>query len=65
VRWTNYVQSLGAYQGALDSKEFYVRQFLDLRDAEARYDTSKLEAVLSTLVEVAEAIAKSHLNFPG
>jgi hypothetical protein len=60
VGWTNYVQSLGVYQGALDSKEFYVRQFLDLRDAEARYDTSKLEAVLSTLIEAAEGVAKGH-----
>jgi HEPN/Toprim N-terminal domain 1 len=60
VRWTNYVQSLGVYQGALDSKEFYVRQFLNLRDAEARYDTSKLEAVLSTLIDAAEGIAKGH-----
>jgi hypothetical protein len=31
VRRTNYVQSIGVYQGALESKEFYVRQFLDLR----------------------------------
>jgi len=60
VRWTNYVQSLGVYQGALDSKEFYVRRFLDLRDAEAQYDTSKLESVLLTLIEAAEEIAKGH-----
>lgn len=60
VRWTNYVQSLGGYQGALDSKDFYVRHFLDLRQAEEGYDTSKLEAVLSTLVGAAESIAKSH-----
>jgi hypothetical protein len=60
VRWTNYVQSLGVYQGALESKEFYVRRFLDLRGADIRYDTSKLNVVLSTLVEAAEAIAKDH-----
>ena len=60
VRWTNYVQNIRVYQGALESKEFYVRQFLDLRGAESRYDTSKLETVLSTLVMAAEAIAKDH-----
>jgi len=58
VRWTNYVQSLETYQGALDSKEFYVRQFLDLRPTCAGYDTTKLEAILSTLIQNAEAVAK-------
>jgi len=60
VRWTNYVQGLGVYQGALDSKEFYVRSFLSLRGADSVYDTSKLSVVLSGLLQTAGAIARAH-----
>jgi HEPN/Toprim N-terminal domain 1 len=60
VRWTNYVSSLGVYQGALESKEFHVRNYLDLRALDPLYDTSKLTAVLRTLVEAAAVIAKAH-----
>jgi hypothetical protein len=54
------VQALGVYQGALDSKEFYVRNFLSLREADKGYDTSKLSVVLSALLQTAGTIARSH-----
>jgi hypothetical protein len=58
VRWTNFVESQGVYQGALESKTHYVRQFLDLRGENASYDMSKLEIVLNTILETAESIAR-------
>jgi HEPN/Toprim N-terminal domain 1 len=60
VRWTNFVQSQNAYQGALESKTFYVRQFLELRGTADGYDTSKLEVVVQTILRVSEFIAKAH-----
>jgi hypothetical protein len=60
VRWTNFVESQNTYQGALESKSFYVRQFLDLRGSADGYDTSKLEAVVQSILRVSELIAKAH-----
>ena len=52
VTWTNYKESLGIYQGALDFKDSYVRAFfaasLEAIVSDA-YDVSKLRVVLDTL----------------
>jgi hypothetical protein len=53
VIWTNFKKELGVYQGALQSKEFYVKPFLKLnreRLLERKYDTTKLDAALNALV---------------
>jgi hypothetical protein len=60
VRWTNFVESQNAYQGALESKAFYVREFLGLRGGCAGYNTSKLESVLDSVVRFAGLIARSY-----
>jgi len=60
VRWTNFVQSQNAYQGALESKSFYVREFLELRGTPDGYDTSKLEAVVQTILRASESIASAN-----
>lgn len=60
VLWTNYKRSLGIYQGALEYKDSYSREFLK-QTAEAlaggKYNVRKLEAVLDLLIAECTAIA--------
>ncbi|QUG77381.1 hypothetical protein GKQ23_21335 [Erwinia sp. E602] len=54
VRWTNFKKELGVYHGALEHKEYYSKRFLDTSDMnilEGKYDTSKLEALLDSVIE--------------
>jgi HEPN/Toprim N-terminal domain 1 len=53
VRWTSYQKSLDSYQGELERKTDYMREFLALKDRTAHIDHSKIEAVLSCLVSSA------------
>lgn len=62
VLWTNYKKILGIYQGALEYKESYVKEFLkQTRESivDGSYDTSKIEAVLDLLVAECTAMAVS------
>ena len=58
VRWTSYEASVGVYQGALEAKERYAREFLRQRNREAGYDYSRIDAVLASIVDSAIAIAE-------
>lgn len=60
VRWTNYVEQMNVYQGALESKDFYVREFLSLRGLATGYDTTKLDVVLEAILQISESIAATH-----
>ncbi|MFI9641409.1 HEPN/Toprim-associated domain-containing protein [Micromonospora sp. NPDC051925] len=58
IRWTNYKKNLDTYQGALEFKEGYYKQFLkQTRESLDRgtYDVRKIEAVLDYLI--AECVA--------
>ncbi|MFI7509619.1 HEPN/Toprim-associated domain-containing protein [Micromonospora aurantiaca] len=60
IRWTNYKKNLDTYQGALEFKEGYCKQFLkQTRDSLDRgtYDVRKIEAVLDYLIAECVAIA--------
>lgn len=60
VLWTNYKKSLGTYQGALDYKESYSKEFLKQSAttlAQGKYDTRKIESVLDLLIAECKAIA--------
>jgi len=60
VLWTNYKKSLDTYQGALEYKESYSKEFLKQTSvtlAEGVYDVSKIESVLDLLVAECTAIA--------
>jgi HEPN/Toprim N-terminal domain 1 len=50
VRWTNFNDALGQYQGSLVGKDRYKRAFLEQRRIQPGYDYSKLEAVLDLIV---------------
>lgn len=60
VLWTNYKKSLGTYQGALEYKESYSKEFLK-QTAETLvaglYDVRRIEVVLDRLVAECTAIA--------
>lgn len=60
VLWTNYKRSLDTYQGALEHKESYSKDFLKQTSgtlAVGSYDVSKIESVLDLLVAECTAIA--------
>jgi hypothetical protein len=60
VLWTNYKKSLGSYQGALEYKETYSKEFLQQTHetlASGAYDVSKIEPVLDFLIGECTAIA--------
>jgi hypothetical protein len=60
VIWTNYKQEPDVYQGALEYKEFYVKEFLKQTMgtiANGSYDVSKVEAVLDLIVAECTTIA--------
>ncbi|WP_257168178.1 HEPN/Toprim-associated domain-containing protein [Bradyrhizobium sp. SRS-191] len=60
VLWTNYKKSLGTYQGALEYKESYSKEFLkQLAETLAlgTYDVRKIESVLDLLIAECTAIA--------
>jgi hypothetical protein len=60
VRWTNYKQAVDTYHGALEHKEFYVKEFLKQTPetiADGTYDASRIGAVLDLLVAQCTEIA--------
>ena len=60
VLWTNYKKDLGTYQGALEYKNSYMKEFLKQTPetlAKGPYDVRKIEAVLDLLVAECTAIA--------
>jgi HEPN/Toprim N-terminal domain 1 len=60
VLWTNYKKGLGIYQGALEYKESYIKEFLKQTPetlSDGSYDVRKIEAVLDLLIAECTAIA--------
>lgn len=58
--WTNYKKGLGVYQGVLEYKESYMKEFLKQTPetlADGSYDVRKIEAVLDRLVSECTAVA--------
>ena len=57
VHWKNYKESTKSYQGELRGKDFYKREFLNLKRRETEYDYSKIQAVLDSLISASIEIA--------
>lgn len=60
VIWSNYKASVDAYQGALEFKDYYTKQFLKQTTqslADGMYDVRKIEAVLDLLTAECTGIA--------
>jgi len=54
VRWTNYKKELGFYQGSLEYKETYTKEFMKQTPetiSTGTYDTSKLVILLDSLID--------------
>ncbi|MNC43053.1 hypothetical protein D3C75_918960 [compost metagenome] len=59
VQWSNYKKEVGAWQGALEHKETYMRRFLgETKESleKGKYDTSKLKVVLNALISEATSL---------
>ncbi|NKK70076.1 hypothetical protein GFM13_06660 [Rhizobium leguminosarum bv. viciae] len=60
VLWTNYKKGLGIYQGSVEFKESYIKEFLKQTPetlGEGSYKVHKLEAVLDLLIAECTAMA--------
>lgn len=58
VRWTSFNKEMDQYQGALEGKDFYIKQFKKaLKDPE-NYDFSKLHILISKICEKCTTIAE-------
>ncbi|MGA2637430.1 HEPN/Toprim-associated domain-containing protein [Methylocella sp.] len=66
VVWTNYKKDIGAWHGALDHKESYMRHFLEQTSGSVPegYDTSKLSKLLDALIAEASLLSASALQLP-
>jgi hypothetical protein len=58
VHWSSFNQESGVYQGEIDHKGQFMKDFLAVRRIPKGYDTSKLEAVLDAIVVECVAIAE-------
>ncbi|WP_226648984.1 HEPN/Toprim-associated domain-containing protein [Microbulbifer variabilis] len=66
VRWSSYKKSLELYQGALEYKDSYSKEFLKQTPetlAQGGYNVSKIEAILGLLIAECTAIAACQ-NYP-
>lgn len=62
--WTNYKESLGIYQGALDFKDSYAKAFYETTQEDVEsgvYDASKLRSVIAALLEECTGLAAAML----
>ncbi|MGV6946699.1 HEPN/Toprim-associated domain-containing protein [Sphingobacterium kyonggiense] len=49
IRWTNYSKEFDAYQGSLENKDDYVREFKSVKNANDNYDFTKLTKLLDEI----------------
>lgn len=49
IRWTNYSKEFDAYQGSLENKDDYVREFKSVKNANDNYDFTKLTKPLDEI----------------
>ncbi len=67
ILWTNYKRELEVYQGALEYKDFYAKEFLKQTTgtiANGSYDASRMEIVLDLIVAECTAIAVDRWDQP-
>lgn len=51
IRWSSYKSSLDTYQGALEEKEFYTKQFKKVDSVDKEYNFEKLKTLVEHIVE--------------
>lgn len=50
IRWSSYKSAMNCYQGALEEKEFYTRQFDKVKSVDDKYDFSKLRILVDHII---------------
>lgn len=61
VRWTSYNHDADTYQGELQGKSRYMRNFLKQRARKSTYDYTRIEAVLDAISENAIAMGQTEV----
>lgn len=61
IRWNNYNKGLKIYQGELEEKDQFKREFLSQNVKTENYDYSKLQQLLSLLFDTAVSIKENEL----
>jgi hypothetical protein len=51
IRWSSYKKSIELYQGSLEGKDHYIKQFKKVKAGEEGYDFSKLHLLIDHIVE--------------
>ncbi len=51
IRWTEYNKEIDAYHGEIEGRPDSMRRFLELKEAADGYDFTKIEAVLSVIIQ--------------
>ena len=52
IRWSSYKGDANVYQGALEKKGYYLKQFKKVKSLDENYDFSKLNLLLDRIIEV-------------
>ena len=58
VRWTSFNKDLSVYQGELEHKSQYLKDFLDKREISDNYNSRKILSVLDALIRECEIVAE-------
>lgn len=64
VRWTSFRSDADCYQGELQYKTSYMRDFLNQRERQEGYDYTRLEAVLELLISTCADMAAAKEMLP-
>ena len=51
IRWTNFIKDINAYQGSLENKDQFVKDFMKIRTKVEGYNFSKLEVLLEEIYQ--------------
>ncbi|MBE0378324.1 HEPN/Toprim-associated domain-containing protein [Pseudoalteromonas prydzensis] len=52
IRWSSYKGDSNVYQGALENKDYYTKQFKKVKSIDDDYDFSKLNLLINHIIEV-------------
>ena len=61
VRWSSFNKEAGVYQGEIEHKKQYIKDFLSLKSPLDEYETTKIEEVLNALMKECVKIAEAKL----
>tara|TARA_R110000868_G_scaffold147163_1_gene368408 strand:+ start:2228 stop:3418 length:1191 start_codon:yes stop_codon:yes gene_type:complete len=51
VRWTNYAKEMNSYQGSLERKEIFIKNFKKIKNEKESYDFTRLKALIDEIIK--------------